>query len=153
MLASGPVHGPQCFPLLSLSFHRRSPFLSLSLSPPLGSLLFAYQLRPPNLFNERLINVKAHRQKGHCRRPPRFSPFSPSNALSRLGKRLVLCSSLRLLLVTRTRKRRKVGRVVGIIAIGFAEAKAPGLSSRFVEITESSVCQNRGKCWPDECLL
>lgn len=100
--------------------------LSLSLStvgrpfslafPSTGSLLFAYQLRPPNLFNERLINVKAHRQKGHCRRPD----FPLSLSLSRLRKLLLLVR----LLVTRTRKRRKVGRVVGIIAIGFAEARA-----------------------------
>lgn len=55
-----------CFLSLSLSTVGR-PF-SLAF-PSTGSLLFAYQLRPPNLFNERLINVKAHRQKGHCRRP------------------------------------------------------------------------------------
>lgn len=62
---------------LSLSFHGRSPFFLAST----GSLLFEYQLRPPNLFNERLINVKAHRQKGYCRRRPDF-PLSLSNARS-----------------------------------------------------------------------
>lgn len=130
---------------LSLSFHGRSPFFLAST----GSLLFEYQLRPPNLFNERLINVKAHRQKGHCRRRPDF-PLSLSLTLARLRKLLLLVR----LLVTRTRrKRRKVGRVVGIIAIGFAE-EARGLSSLVsLKLVESSVCQNRGKCWPDECLL
>lgn len=123
------------------------PFaLSLSLSTvgrpfslaSTGSLLFEYQLRPPNLFNERLINVKAHRQKGHCRRRPDF-PLSLSLTLARLRKLLLLVR----LLVTRTRrKRRKVGRVVGIIAIGFAEEARGPLLSRFVEIS-------RVECLPE----
>lgn len=135
---------------LSALFPRCSPFSWLS--------------RPSNLFNERLINVKAHRQKDLCH--PLSSAFFRATwhgvargVAVRRSRTFVCRFPRRVEKIERgraKRKRREVGHVARIIATRIGSQKQvvpPRISTRFVEINESSVCQNRGKCCLGECLL